>query len=231
MHDHAGIERVPARPQLAERDAQIATGDEVAVVAVLGAGIVADAVAAAFDAAGRGAAVAGGRVAVVAFLGTRIVDDAVADPRSLVDGASGVQYSAGGPYYPGVRADAGENYRAALAQAALPLIRNVFGIEAPQWQFECFFSLVTLTPEMLTLIQRLPHYDGVEDQRFAALLFLCDAKFGGTAFYRHCATGFETVNAERFPVFKHALEDRFPHVIDRCLELRDSAKQKRDEKR
>lgn len=134
-----------------------------------------------------------------------VIDDAVEDPQALINQASLAAYSAGGPYYPGVRADAGEAYRAALARAALPLIRSVFGAESPQWRIECFFSLVTLAPENLALIQRLPHYDGVDADRFAVVHYLCDPKHGGTSFYRHVDTGHEIITAARFESYRASL--------------------------
>ena len=136
-----------------------------------------------------------------------VIGGALRDPAALIDEACARVFRPIGPYYPGVRSPLRDEFAASALVAVTSVLRDHFGVSAPDWSIEGYYSMVTTPPAQLMPIQRLPHYDGVEDQRFAALLFLCDAKFGGTAFYRHCATGFETVNAERFPVFKHALED------------------------
>ena len=60
-------------------------------------------------------------------------------------------------------------------------------------------------PEVLTPIQRLPHFDGVEPERLALLHFLSGAQGSGTAFYRHRATGFETVTATRLADYERIL--------------------------
>ena len=71
---------------------------------------------------------------------------------------------------------------------------------------ETYFSIVTTPPEALAPIQRLPHVDGLEPDRIAILVYLSGAEQGGTAFYRQRSTGFETVNAARFPAFEAALK-------------------------
>jgi hypothetical protein len=45
--------------------------------------------------------------------------------------------------------------------------------------------------------QRTPHIDTVYPLQFALLHYLCDPDFGGTSFYRHRATGFETLDEDR----------------------------------
>ena len=70
----------------------------------------------------------------------------------------------------------------------------------------CNLSLVTLRPEQLNLAQRLPHVDTVDPLQIAFLHYLCEPRFGGTAFYRHRATGFETLTPERLATHKRALD-------------------------
>ena len=72
---------------------------------------------------------------------------------------------------------------------------------------ECYLSLVTTAPRDLQPIQRLPHFDGLEADRLAFLLYLDRDASNGTAFYRQRATGFETVDGERFAEFQKHLQD------------------------
>ncbi len=135
-----------------------------------------------------------------------VIDDAAEDPDALLEDAAARAFGPLGPYYPGVRSALDEEFRESARHAIASLLTAELGVTAPDWSTECYYSLATTPPERLTPIQRFPHYDGVEDERFAALLFLCGPEFGGTAFYRHLTTGFESVNASRFPRFKEALE-------------------------
>jgi hypothetical protein len=65
---------------------------------------------------------------------------------------------------------------------------------------------VTTPPARLALIQRLPHFDGFNPEGVAILYYLGGAEQGGTSFFRHKASGFETVTEERFPAYKTTLE-------------------------
>ena len=55
---------------------------------------------------------------------------------------------------------------------------------------------MTTKPEDLGLNQRVPHFDTSDINQFAVLLYLCDQSHGGTAFYRHNATGLEFVTPQ-----------------------------------
>ena len=65
---------------------------------------------------------------------------------------------------------------------------------------------MTTPARALQPIQRLPHFDGLERNRLAVLLYLDPAERGGTAFYRQRGTGFETVDSTRFAAFQTELE-------------------------
>jgi len=100
--------------------------------------------------------------------------------------------------YPGLRAPAPLDYVESVVRALDPSIRRAFGLERVKLaRAECSFSLVTLPPERLAPLQRIPHVDTTDPLQFALLHYLCDACHGGTAFYRHRATGFETLTTER----------------------------------
>jgi hypothetical protein len=85
------------------------------------------------------------------------------------------------------------------------ILKEIFGVQHGAKLMECAYSLVTTRREALTPIQRLPHYDGTDAGRLAVLHYLSGSETGGTSFYRHNATGFETVTEDRFDAFKAAL--------------------------
>jgi hypothetical protein len=123
-------------------------------------------------------------------------------PKALVDYA--VQQTSFEPfakrdnYYPGLRARAPNGYMNRVYLALAPLIAKVFGVTANERpSASCVFSLATLAPADLNLAQSLPHVDSTDARELAILHFLCDARWGGTAFFRHRATGFESVTDDR----------------------------------
>jgi hypothetical protein len=134
-----------------------------------------------------------------------VIDEALARPDWWRTLALGSPYSRIGPYYPGLRATVPEQAARAMRDEMAGLLTDTFGLDPLPPVHECYFSIVTTPPERLAPIQRLPHVDGLETDRIAILIYLSGGEMGGTAFYRQRATGFETVDAGRFPRFEAAL--------------------------
>jgi hypothetical protein len=139
------------------------------------------------------------------------VDHLLRSPQSLVDFAAGeARFApAHGPDggYPGLRADAPLDYVDAVVLALDPLVRDAFGLSNVRLgRAECSLSLVTLPPQALVASQRVPHIDTTYPLQFAFLHYLCPSYFGGTAFYRHRRTGFETLTPERLDDYQAARE-------------------------
>lgn len=130
-----------------------------------------------------------------------VIDRVLADPAALVDAAAGEAFApaygpAGG--YPGIRAPAPLDYVERVVRAIDPVLRETFGLgEVRLGRAECNFSIVTLPGKALVASQRVPHVDTVDPLQFAILHYLCDAGQGGTGFYRHRATGYATLTADR----------------------------------
>jgi hypothetical protein len=138
-----------------------------------------------------------------------ILDGLMQRPEALVDyAATEVEFrpawtASGG--FPGLRAPAPLNYVETLVRALSPSVEKAFGLLGVKLaRAECNFSLVTLAPDDLKPLQRIPHADTDDPLQFAFLHYLCDPRLGGTAFYRHRATGFETLRPERMPAFTAA---------------------------
>lgn len=130
------------------------------------------------------------------------VEGPIRNPETLIDyAAREVRFEpVGGPTggYPGVRAPAPLNYVETMVRALDGPIRRAFGLTTVKLaRAECGFSLVTLRPDQLKPFQRIPHVDTVDPLQFALLHYLGSEEMGGTAFYRHRATGFESLTAER----------------------------------
>lgn len=133
-----------------------------------------------------------------------VIDDFVPRPDLLTDDAAMLSFTPMGVHYPGVRAVVAPPLVRRIVEPLAPLIAEGFGVRDCT-VVDALYSLVTTPPQALTPIQRLPHFDGVEPQRLALLHFLGGADGSGTAFYRHRATGFETVTALRLGHYEATL--------------------------
>lgn len=135
-----------------------------------------------------------------------VIDGFVPDPAALRARAEALAYQPMGPHYPGLRAAVAAEDIAQFLPPVLGLIAQVFGFDRPPALVSAAYSIVTTPPAALTPIQRIPHIDGLEPGRIALLHYLGDAAQGGTAFWRHRSTGFETIDAARHPVYDAALK-------------------------
>jgi hypothetical protein len=110
------------------------------------------------------------------------------------------------PQYPGVRAPLADATLKNWCETLTPLLNAQFGNAYTQWVVHGWHSIVTRPPEKLQPIQCLPHVDGVDPGQIAMMLYLHHTPHGGTGFFRHKATGFESLTAGSFPVYKKSLE-------------------------
>jgi len=146
-----------------------------------------------------------------------VIDHFLANPAALIEEAAALSFTPMAEYYPGVRAPASPTTRTAVVESLLPIFREFFDIRDSLQVQALVYSLVTTAPAELTPIQRLPHYDGTESGRLALVLYLCGEPAGqadprgGTGFYRHRSTGYETVTTERFAAFNAALQQDDTH--------------------
>ncbi len=135
-----------------------------------------------------------------------VVEEALPDPQAVIAIAARHSYRPIGPFYPGVRAAVSEAVAMELVAPLMDALAEHFALAAPPRYFECYLSLVTAAPGDLAPIQRLPHFDGLEPDRIAVLLYLDREERGGTAFYRQRSTGFESVDAARYETYREALD-------------------------
>ena len=135
-----------------------------------------------------------------------VIDGFSSNPAALVEDAASRAFTPLGPHYPGVRAPLAGKYLAERMDLLQRLLADVFGLRDGANLLECNFSLVTMPPESLGLTQRLPHFDAADPGRIAVLHYLCGPEAGGTGFYRHRSTGFETVSPSRMEDYSGMLE-------------------------
>lgn len=128
-----------------------------------------------------------------------IIDDVLSDPDGLILMAAAAEWARPlHTQYPGVNAPLPETYSQAMIRALRPMLRRGFGI--PQnlpLNFFGFFAMATQDPADLKPIQKIPHHDSADPFHIAMVHYLCRGQSGGTAFFRHSATGFESVDHRR----------------------------------
>ena len=112
-----------------------------------------------------------------------------------------------GSHYPGLLGPVSTAYLQAMVQITLDMIDRHFGT-GPLFPVRARgnFSLVTTPSAALSPDQRVPHVDAADRMQFAAVHFLSADNPDGTAFFRHRATGFETIDADRLPAYRAALD-------------------------
>ena len=134
-----------------------------------------------------------------------VIDSFSQEPGELIRLATEAVFIEVGSSYPGVRAPAPQGYVEAMLSAVAPEIEQTFGFPPAHELDLCAFSLVTTAPARLTAIQRIPHFDGPDPDRIAFLHYLCAPYQGGTSFYRHRATGLESVSVKRVDEYRQVV--------------------------
>lgn len=134
-----------------------------------------------------------------------VVDGFHPDPDALRAAGIAASWSDAERHYPGLRAELPADYLRAVRPAIALVLREVFGLRGGVDVLDASFSLVTKAPGELTLAQRLPHVDAVAPGRIALVHYLAPGEGAGTAFFRHRATGYETIDEARAPEFYETL--------------------------
>lgn len=109
--------------------------------------------------------------------------------------------------YPGLRSPLDPNYLGVRGGLLAPILAREFGLTEKIRIESCNFSIVAVPPEHLQPAQRIPHYDGAETDLIAVVQYTQGAQTGGTSFYRHRRTGFETITQERVDLYRAAIAD------------------------
>lgn len=120
---------------------------------------------------------------------------------ALRDCAVHAVFEAAGRHYPGVRAPLPPAYFSAVDVVIGQVLADLFALPPRARVLDASFSIVTAPAETLSVEQRLPHVDAIEPGRVALIHYLARDDTDGTAFYRHRASGWETIDAARSPPY------------------------------
>ncbi|WP_133304011.1 DUF6445 family protein [Aurantiacibacter aquimixticola] len=139
-----------------------------------------------------------------------------AEPVVVIDHFSGMaeellargreaEYQDAGASYPGLRSWCEPDYLDRNRPLMFRILQGVFGFRQSVALDAPTFSLVTLAEDELAPRQCIPHYDFSGGSLVAIMHYLLGPETGGTAFYRHRRTGFETIDEAREPAYNAAL--------------------------
>ncbi len=134
-----------------------------------------------------------------------IIDGFAPDPERLLAEGCAAPLAADRGNYPGIRAPVDPRYCDEIGAMVAAAARRVFGYHDRLVFDRVLFSLTTTPPAALSLAQRLPHVDAVEPGRLALVHYLGRGGWGGTRFFRHRTTGFETIGPDRHATYLAAL--------------------------
>lgn len=131
-----------------------------------------------------------------------VIDNLVSDPDRLVRKAARSHFVKQPSMFPGIRAAAPLSYQQFLQTTLNPFLRDCFDLAPSRFEFPmCHFSLVTEPPGKLAFLQRVPHIDSVRGDGLATVHYLFRNDWGGTAFYRHRQSGFESIDESRHAAY------------------------------
>lgn len=139
-----------------------------------------------------------------------IVDDLLLQPDSVIRYAeSGCEFQKDSKdFYPGIRKPLAPAYAENVYRHLMQSFWTVFSSNATVniKLLSSVLSLTTTQPNALRPIQSVPHFDSYLANNIAGVHYLCEPKFGGTSFYRHRTTGFETLNSQRIQDYARILK-------------------------
>lgn len=134
-----------------------------------------------------------------------IIDGFSGTVDTLLAAAQNAQYQHAGASYPGIRSWADPSYLDQRRDLMMQIMQQVFGFQKGVRLDASTFSLVTTGEAELSPLQRIPHYDHAGGEVIAVMHYLLGPETGGTAFYRHRRTGFETITLAREASYNAAL--------------------------
>jgi hypothetical protein len=128
----------------------------------------------------------------------------------LEDAISRNNFAVADSFYPGIRMNITDAYIIQLVCNFHTVIQDFFKLDLRRIKKAVSkYSIVTHSPEDLTLMQRIPHYDAPTRNSLAVIHYLSDAPNSGTSLYRHRETGYEYIDQARSEKYSNSLQQQF----------------------
>lgn len=141
-----------------------------------------------------------------------VVDRALLNPEAVIAQAIHSEFAPPKQtFYPGLNAPLNDAVILGIVEVLRTALAQIFGLSA-DIGLTCtgYYGLMCTPAADLNLAQVIPHTDTVFADNLAMVLYLCPPGFEGTAFYRHKATGFETLSEARAAAYGEAIARERP---------------------
>jgi hypothetical protein len=138
-----------------------------------------------------------------------VVDDMLLNPEVMLAWAAQGDNFVSDPtnLYPGVRKALPVDYAQLLTDFVQNQLLSVLNVKARVRVNQSVLAITNQDQASLLPIQRIPHFDSSDPKRWAMVHYLCDENFGGTGFFRHLSSGFESMTTDRQKKYQRLLED------------------------
>jgi len=145
-----------------------------------------------------------------------VIDDLLLNPQELVECAVAARFSAPeATYYPGLNAALPAAYLETLVPILRPSLMRAFNVGNSALVARAFFALSTKSAEDMVPLQRIPHYDQPDPRCLAMVHYLGRDQAGGTGFFRHIPTGFESIDRHRRTGYMQQVKEELEALGDR----------------
>lgn len=127
-----------------------------------------------------------------------VIDDLLENPDSVVEFSASQNWEKPKTsFYPGIIAQLPDEYMTSLKQLLGSNLIRAFGFDAAKpINLSGFFALTTYELDEFGPWQRIPHFDNVHSNHVAMVHYLGKNQTGGTGFFKHLNTGFESISHE-----------------------------------
>ncbi|MFD2165995.1 DUF6445 family protein [Thalassotalea euphylliae] len=139
-----------------------------------------------------------------------IMDDLFLSPQPLLSYAKKYQehFLSATDYYPGRKLTVDRTIFGDVLGKLTPILKHKLELDDDLKAEHAELAVTTTLPEKLKPIQMLPHFDSIGGKTFAFVYYCVDNSFGGTRFYRHLGTEFESMTSKRLPYYAPVIKQQ-----------------------
>ncbi len=138
-----------------------------------------------------------------------IIDDLMSNPQELVEFAINADWQAPqSGLYPGIIAEPPKQYLIEIATKLKPDFCRAFNFPSSKsLSATGFFALTTKGLEDFGPWQRIPHFDQSDMDSLAMVHYLNPSQIGGTGFFMHTPSGYESINPRRQTSYNQEVQE------------------------
>ena len=143
-----------------------------------------------------------------------IVDNVLDQPQRMIEAAANATfYKPEHTNYPGLNAPLPLSYCHTVVNSLRGPIEAAFGLaRSEHLKYFGFFAVATVDATKASPVQKIPHHDSPDPNRLALVHYFCGEPYGGTGFFRHKQTGYESIDGAREETYVPLARKELAHV-------------------